>query len=84
MAQAKHDSIFSAAQRIQKREKALAKIAAGFGIETLETRNSDSLDFHDVSTWSISAMLDAAYKAGQDACPECDRKAGIRRRLTNG
>ena len=25
------------------------------GIETLETRNSDSLDFHDVAIWAIRA-----------------------------
>lgn len=35
------------------------------GIETLETRRSDSLDFHDVAVWSIKAALEAAYKAGQ-------------------
>ena len=25
------------------------------GIETLQTRNSDGLDFHDVAVWSIKA-----------------------------
>jgi hypothetical protein len=35
-------------------------------IETLETRNSDSLDFHDVSVWGIKAALEAAFKLGQD------------------
>ena len=37
------------------------------GIETLETRNSDSLDFHDVAIWAIRAALEAAYAAGQSA-----------------
>ena len=33
-------------------------------IETLETRNSDSLDFHDVSVWGVRSALEAAFKAG--------------------
>ena len=34
------------------------------GVETLETRNSDRLDFHDVAVWAIRAALEAAYAAG--------------------
>lgn len=34
-------------------------------IETLETRNSDSLDFHDVSVWQLEAALAAAYEQGR-------------------
>lgn len=34
-------------------------------IETLETRNSDALDFSDQAVWSIKAALEAAYLAGQ-------------------
>lgn len=37
------------------------------GIETLDTRNSDRLDFHDVAVWSIKAALQAAFEAGQQA-----------------
>ena len=33
-------------------------------IDTLETRNSDSLDFHDVSVWGVKEALIAAYQAG--------------------
>ena len=33
-------------------------------IETLETRNSDRLDFHDVSVWAVKAALQAAFEAG--------------------
>ena len=33
-------------------------------IETLETQNSDSLDFHDVSVWGVKEALIAAYQAG--------------------
>jgi hypothetical protein len=34
-------------------------------IETLETRNSDSLDFHDVGVWCVRDALEAAFRAGQ-------------------
>ncbi len=34
------------------------------GIETLQTRNSDSLDFHDTAVWCIRDALEAAFKAG--------------------
>ncbi len=33
-------------------------------IETLETQNSNRLDFHDVAVWAIRAALEAAYAAG--------------------
>lgn len=38
-----------------------------FFIETLETRNSDRLDFHDCAVWAIRSALDAAFEAGRDA-----------------
>ena len=34
------------------------------GIETLETRKSDGLDFHDVAVWCIRDALEDAFKAG--------------------
>ena len=37
------------------------------GLETLDTRNSDRLDFHDVAVWNIKAALQAAFEAGQQA-----------------
>lgn len=36
------------------------------GIEMLETRRSDSLDFHDVGVWGVKNALHAAYQAGAD------------------
>lgn len=36
-------------------------------LETLETRNSDSLDFHDVAVWSLKEALQEAYEAGFNA-----------------
>ena len=35
-----------------------------FSIETLETRNRDRLDFHDVAVWALRAALHEAYAAG--------------------
>lgn len=34
-------------------------------VETLETRHSDSLDFHDVAVWQIQEALEAAFEAGR-------------------
>jgi hypothetical protein len=34
-------------------------------IETLDRRNSDSLDFHDVAVWQLRIALEAAYQAGE-------------------
>ena len=34
-------------------------------ISTLETQNSDELDFHEVSIWSLKEALEAAYELGR-------------------
>ena len=48
--------------------KIIADIASQqLRIETLETRNSDSLDFHDVSVWGLRTALLCAYEAGRKA-----------------
>ncbi len=39
-------------------------------IETLETRNWDQHDFHEVSVWGVKAALEAAYAAGLAAARE--------------
>lgn len=36
-----------------------------YGIATLETRHSDSLDFHEFSVWCLRAMLTEAYDLGR-------------------
>ena len=36
-------------------------------IDTLETRNSDQLDFHEVSVWAVKSALMAAFQAGRQA-----------------
>jgi hypothetical protein len=40
-----------------------------FHLETLETRNRDRLDFHDVAVWAIRAALEEAFEAGRRAGP---------------
>ena len=42
-------------------------------IDTLQTRSSDSLDFHDVSVWGVKAALEAAYEAGLNAPHQADQ-----------
>ena len=49
-------------------DKIIADIAnQQLRIETLETRNSDSLDFHDVSVWGLRTALLCAFEAGRKA-----------------
>lgn len=45
----------------------LEAIAQTYGIDTLETQNSDSKDFHDIAVWTLKAMLEEAYKKGMEA-----------------
>jgi len=47
-------------------EKKLEKIAKEeLFIETLKTRNSDALDFHDVSVWGVKKALKLAFELGR-------------------
>ena len=46
-------------------------------IEMLETRRSDSLDFHEVSVWGVRDALEAAYKAGANAKHNVFRRSTI-------
>mgnify|MGYP000911027433 CR=1 FL=1 len=39
-------------------------------IETLETRNSVRMDFHEVSVWGVKSALMAAYEAGRQAAKQ--------------
>jgi len=46
----------------------LQRIAAQYlDLETLETRNADDLDCHDLAVWSIREALEAAYQAGVES-----------------
>ncbi len=62
-------------RRPSKKEPTLDELLAAIAketlhIDTLETRKSDSLDFHDVAVWSVKAALKAAYRAGLAAARE--------------
>ncbi len=46
-------------------QMSIEHIAAQHGIVTLDIRNSDSLDFHDVGVWAIKEMLEEAFKMGR-------------------
>ena len=48
-----------------RKDEAIERIARDvLAIETLETRNSDQLDFHDLAVWTLRSALEAAYEAG--------------------
>jgi hypothetical protein len=52
-------------------EAVIAPIAAReLGLETLETRMSDSLDFSEQAVWSIRQALVVAFRAGEAAAKE--------------
>ena len=58
----------NAEKTTQKIDVLLTQIALDhLFIETLATRSSDSLDFHEVSVWGVKSALMAAYKTGQQA-----------------
>ena len=53
---------------MKNRDAALANIAETIlYLDTLDTRKSGSLDFHELAVWQIRAALEAAYAAGQKA-----------------
>ena len=38
-------------------------------VSTLETRRSDSLDFHDLAVWKLRSALEAAFHSGAQSAP---------------
>lgn len=53
------------AKKNQATDETFTKLAKEFlFIDTLETRNSDRLDFKEVSVWGVKAALEAAYTLG--------------------
>ena len=69
------------------RDNAINQIAReALGIETLETRRMDRLDFHEVAVWTVKDALERAYEAGRRSapptrasCPACHRDIEIHR-----
>ena len=68
------------------REATLARIAREtMGVQTLQPRHRDALDFHDLAVGSIRQALERAYEAGRlsspptrTKCPACNREIEIR------
>jgi hypothetical protein len=55
-------------ENVMNENELFAKIALEYlHIETLEVRNRDQLDFHDVGVASLLAALRAAYDAGRES-----------------
>ena len=66
----------TATKAAQQLDQLLARIAQEhLFIETLETRNHDRLDFHDVGVWCLKSALMAAYQAGLAAGQSAAAKA---------
>ncbi len=66
----------TATRAAQQLDQLLAQIAhEHLFIETLETRNHDRLDFHDVGVWCVKSALMAAYQAGMAAGQSAAAKA---------
>ncbi len=60
-----------ATQVTQDLETLLQQIALDhLFIDNLETRNSDRMDFHEVSVWGVKSALMAAYEAGRQAAKQ--------------
>lgn len=69
-AQAHNERIVAKARNsaAKRQEDSVQEIAGKIlGLETLETRRSDGLDFHDLAVWQIKKALEEAYKAGFEA-----------------
>lgn len=45
-------------------------------LDTLDSRQSDRLDFHDLAVWSIEQALEAAFQAGLDTAEDRRRAWG--------
>lgn len=55
------------------------------GFETLETRNLDSLDFHEVSVWKVRTIIELAFEAGRAfEANEAGQKIEKKRKPRNG
>lgn len=51
-------------------------------LNTLDRRNSDSLDFHDLAVWQIRIALEAAYRAGKRSSNPRELRKAIRELIT--
>jgi len=64
---AKYQAAADECDRRNRVDQVLEQIAqAAMQVPTLRQRNSDSLDFHEVSVWGLKRALMAAYEAGRE------------------
>ena len=66
----------ASAKRVRRMAAAAEAIRQRLGLETLEDRKRDALDFHDISVAAIRDVIDITFTAGWDAGFE----AGSRKR----
>lgn len=56
---------------VRQRDAQLAALARKhLRIETIETRNSDALDFHEIDVAGLKRLMIAVYSAGYEAAIE--------------
>jgi hypothetical protein len=48
----------------QDLDAAMEQARTALGLDTLETRKRDALDFHDLAVWSIRDLVRRAFEAG--------------------
>ncbi len=59
----------------QRHRKTIEQIAKDIlDLETLETRKSDRLDFHDLAVWEVREALERAFRAGLEAGQKAARR----------
>jgi len=64
---AKYQAAADECDRRNRVDQILEQIAqTKLDIPTLHRRNSDALDFHEVSVWGLKRALAAAYEAGRE------------------
>ncbi len=58
---------------VDNRREQFARIAFNhLGIPTLETRKSDSMDFHTVAVWAVASALEAAHESGVQSAQDSE------------
>ncbi len=57
----------ASAKRARRMAAAAEAIRQRLGLETLEDRKRDALDFHDISVAAIRDVIEIAFTAGWDA-----------------
>ena len=61
------------------KEEQLAAVAKEvFGVESLETKNRDSEDFHEVAVWDLKQALEKAFQLGVEEMLMAVTKAQLR------